>query len=781
MGSKVLYGSVKLKGNLASGTGDPVLTRDATTSEVGTTTNTIGTLTDSHIFVGNASNLPTDVAVTGAISISNTGFVAISSGVIVNDDINASAAIAVSKLAALTASRAVVTDASGFISASSVTSTELGYVSGVTSAIQTQINAKQATITGAATTITSSDLTANRAVVSNASGKIAISSVTDTELGYLSGVTSAVQTQLDAKFAATLTSVAEGDIVYYNGTNWVNLARGSTGQALYSTSTTIQWDTPTINGIPVGGSDGQVLTKLSGTDFDADWETLTVSSITDLTASADELNILDGATATTEEINFLSGASANIQTQLNNKLSTSLTTDSILVGVAGVATATTNLPTGTTIGSAVIYRVGGTDVTLADGGTGASLADPGADRIMFWDDSTGQVTWLEAGSGLSISSTTITATAVGLTDGDKGDITLSSTGTVWTIDNDAVTYAKMQNVSDASKLLGRGDSGSGDVQEITLGSGLTMTGTTLSASGGVSGLTTNRIPYATSATTIGDDSALTWDATNNALTISNILIHSKGNGTGNSTFIGSSAGNFTATNGDNTAIGSSAGGALTSGGGNTFLGASAGNNVTTGGNNVIIGKDVQAPSATASNQLSIQNIIFGTSNSGTGTTISTGNIGIGEPAPSAKLHVTEDTLGAEVFRISSPATNDDPTVSYFQNRVATTNDTLTTLHTITTTSDTNITFIGYVLARRTGGTAGTAGDIASYEIKTNYKNVGGTLTLIGGSVSLIGESVAGYDCQLNISSSNILIQVQGVVDTNITWHLSELKVMTLGS
>jgi hypothetical protein len=76
---------------------------------------------------------------------------------------------------------------------------------------------------------------------------------------------------------------------------------------------------------------------------------------------------------------------------------------------------------------------------------------------------------------------------IGVTDGDKGDIIVSSSGTVWNIDNDAITYAKMQNVSAASKLIGRGDSGSGDPQEITLGSGLTMTGTTLSASGGGGG------------------------------------------------------------------------------------------------------------------------------------------------------------------------------------------------------------------------------------------------------------------------------------------------------
>jgi hypothetical protein len=85
----------------------------------------------------------------------------------------------------------------------SVSNTEFGYLDGVTSAIQTQIDSKQATITGAASTIVSADLTADRALVSNGSGKVAVSSVTSTELGYVSGVTSAIQTQLGTKLTAS--------------------------------------------------------------------------------------------------------------------------------------------------------------------------------------------------------------------------------------------------------------------------------------------------------------------------------------------------------------------------------------------------------------------------------------------------------------------------------------------------------------------------------------------------------------------------------------------------
>lgn len=118
-----------------------------------------------------------------------------------------------------------------------------------------------------------------------------------------------------------------------------------------------------------------------------------------------------------------------------------------------------------------VYTIGGTDVALADGGTGVSLADPAADRIMFWDDSAGVVTWLTAGTGLTITDTTMTA-AGGPSAASQAEMETAASTTVytspgttqyhpgvaktWNQHNDAGTVAASYNVSSVT------DSGTGD-------------------------------------------------------------------------------------------------------------------------------------------------------------------------------------------------------------------------------------------------------------------------------------------------------------------------------
>ena len=195
----------------------------------------------------------------------------------------------------LTVSRALASDGSGKIIVSDVTSTELGYLDGVTSSIQTQLAAgvtnaaavvtealgietrRVSNIAGAVSTITTADLTASRAVVSDGSGKVAISDVTATEVGYLDGVSSAIQTQ-------------------FNNTN-ASLADNSTR---------------------IAATETKRVANIAGA----------VATITDLnlTASRAVVSLANGkvgvSDVTTTEIGYLDGVSSAIQTQLDTKGST---------------------------------------------------------------------------------------------------------------------------------------------------------------------------------------------------------------------------------------------------------------------------------------------------------------------------------------------------------------------------------------------------------------------------------------------------------------------------
>lgn len=107
------------------------------------------------------------------------------------------------------------------------------------------------------------------------------------------------------------------------------------------------------------------------------------------------------------------------------------------------------------------------------------------------------------------------------------------------------------------------------------------------------------------------------------------------------TLVGNNAGSGASGNSFNynTFVGFTAGGAVTTGSGNTLMGYRAGDNLTSGTNNIGIGYDIELPSATGNNQLTIGNLLYGTGLDGTGTTISTGSIGVGDPSPDHKLDV----------------------------------------------------------------------------------------------------------------------------------------------
>lgn len=256
------------------------------TTDWNTFNNKLGpSLTSAYIYVGNGSNVATGVAVSGDITMSNAGVVAIASGVIVNADINASAAIAVSKLAAVTASRVLGSDGSGFIQALD-TATYPSF----------------------------------------------------TELAYGKGVTSSIQTQLNNRLAVTLSSPTNGDVITYNGAAWVNSPSstgvptgGTTAQILRkidNTNYNTEWHTLVAADITDVSSTAAELNLLDGV-------TTTTAQFNFLnTVSGDVQSQLDAKLASSLTLNNIwVGNVSNIPTQL-----AAGTNGYVLTSVSGVPT-----------------------------------------------------------------------------------------------------------------------------------------------------------------------------------------------------------------------------------------------------------------------------------------------------------------------------------------------------------------------------------------------------------------------------------------------------------
>ena len=105
------------------------------------------------------------------------------------------------------------------------------------------------------------------------------------------------------------------------------------------------------------------------------------------------------------------------------------------------------------------------------------------------------------------------------------------------------------------------------------------------------------------------------------------------------TFLGESAGYFATTGSNNVLIGANAGKFLTTGSSNIVIGSNSHAGLDIDGN-IIIGNSISQPAKPSlSRILNIGNLIFGMNVDGSGTALSTGNVGIGVRAPTAKLEV----------------------------------------------------------------------------------------------------------------------------------------------
>lgn len=233
----------------------------------------------------------------------------------------------------------VVTDVNGkLIADPNVTTTEVGYLDGVTSSIQTQLNGKQQTLTGAATTIANSNLTTDRVIVSDGAGKVSASNTTSTEVGYLSGVTSSIQTQLDGK-QATVTGTAS-TIVSTNLTGSRVMVTNPGGKASASSVTTTQLDY--LSGV-TSAIQTQLNGKQATITGAA--TTITSSNLTAsrVLVSDGSGKVAADANIDTTELSYLNGVSKNIQTQVSDgwfarNTANTLTGDKFSIGYTPIAT-----------------------------------------------------------------------------------------------------------------------------------------------------------------------------------------------------------------------------------------------------------------------------------------------------------------------------------------------------------------------------------------------------------------------------------------------------------
>ena len=288
-----------------------------------------------------------------------------------------------------------------------------------------------------------------------------------------------------------ITAADTGDILRFDGANWVDAvgttffaAAGHNHDANYqpldADLTTIAGLTPTtdniiqaVAGVWASRTPTQVRTALGlviGTNvqaFDAD-----LSTLAGLTATTDNF-IVSVASA------WASRTPAQVRATLALVIGTNVQAwSAILDDLAGLTQAADRLPyfDGASTAALAVFTAAGrallddadaaaqrTTLGLGSFAQLSSLNLDGLSDVIITAPSNTQV--LKYNGTNWVNDTDATGGG-GVSDGDKGDITVSGTGTVWTIDPDAVTFAKMQNMAQ-NFMLGRASAGSGDIEEIS--------------------------------------------------------------------------------------------------------------------------------------------------------------------------------------------------------------------------------------------------------------------------------------------------------------------------
>jgi hypothetical protein len=262
---------------------------------------------------------------------------------------------------------------------------------------------------------------------------------------------------------------------------------GHSGEFLTTNGTSSFWTpAPGSGGATLSDGDyGDITVSSSGTAMNVDAGAITLAKMenratqtfvgrnTAGTGAPEELSI-----ATAKTMLNLTGTNSGDQT-------ITLTGDVTGTGTGSFATAIgTNKVTNTMLAQVATATFKG----RVTGGTGNVEDMTATQATSLLNNFTTTLKGLAPASGggtvnyLRADGTWATPPTGGVTDGDKGDITVSSSGTVWTIDNSTITLAKMENRA-TQTFLGRNTAGSGAPEELSVSTAKTMLNLTGTNSG----------------------------------------------------------------------------------------------------------------------------------------------------------------------------------------------------------------------------------------------------------------------------------------------------------